>query len=1127
MLDPILADLIHQLTDAFLSYCQSHVEDYSTNSKTDIVTIEPLPRSICQLLYVFCKVRGYKVVVRLLNNEPRYIEPILVCFQKWSLATAPRFALSWEERYIMLLWLSHLMLAPFELSTVSGVSTDDSTSLPEALLHLNLPEVVRSLLSVAFRYLCVASKDREAASTLIVRISLREDMKRLHLPQAMVNWCTNQLRDDSIQAVQDQYRYVGLLTLLYGMSNSASSSEAASFLDPMLETCTHIANDSSQLAVTTRQFAPSRKLLIKILRSGMLHTIALSSVPAYGNIENADTILESGIQILLEWLSDSDTPVRQAASKALGIVILKLESNLAAEVIEAVLGCLNENMLLENLQTGELLVATDHMNIDLQQYKKNVNAVDPLKWNGAMLTLGHVLFRRSPPVQQLSSILEALLTGLAFEQRSNVGTSMGVAVRDAACFGIWSLARKYSTKEVETTTLSRSFGGSYPEAPQSTLQKIANHLVVASCLDPSGNLRRGASAALQELIGRHPDTIREGIFVVQRVDYHAVARRSRAISEVAEAVSELDPVYHASILDSLLGWRGCRAVDADSRRQAAATIGILLSKAAHNLQMAFSKHLVTQILRLKPGNVGVNAATRHGLLLALTAILGIGDIADEAVLDSLAVLRPVVLDLDNTTGLLSGRINTDMAYVLESTARLIAASATQLAKTSELAIRDKYISSAGSVLDRCTTATEIDTVSSVAAQANVGLFALLDEHPRAAFMQSWLPKELPKQKGVFTCKGRIESMSLLYPLLVSTRTTAHVAEAIPIFLTQIITSELNIDIKVNAMAGISSILGSQATIGTRSMLLLGNAVLAGLSDYTSDQRGDVGSLLRLCSIDAVLHFQQNGLNLDQDIQFMQAVARLSVEKLTKVRFAAWNCLKQFWEAHLPKLEIHNHFDHQADISSFAYYRQLTDLFTIPWLRGHVLQGLLSAISGGTDDASQVASEALVSFLIDRQGSDVEEQVTYLIDTILQWLRLAVHREDREIVPMLDMLCLVLEQFIRETEAYMTAQKLRVLELLNDLQTPIADIPRIQALVRLLSDLALMEAYHLESADRISRKLLHKWPKVRQASADAVFLLDESCVPYDTVWNAAATANKDKVVAIRKVLGVAGRNNLKK
>lgn len=311
------------------------------------------------------------------------------------------------------------------------------------------------------------------------------------------------------------------------------------------------------------------------------------------------------------------------------------------------------------------------------------------------------------------------------------------------------------------------------------------------------------------------------------------------------------------------------------------------------------------------------------------------------------------------------------------------------------------------------------------------------------------------------------------------------------------------------------------------MSKLRGAVFAGLSDYTINQRGDVGSLLRLCSIDAVLQFQQSGLNEDEAMQFVKTITKLAAEKLTKVRFAAWNCLKIFWKTHIPQLEIHDHFDHQADISSFAYYRQLIELFTITWLRNDLLQGLLSAISGGTDDISQVAGEALVSFLVDRQSQDLDEQLVYLTDTLLDWLRSAARLDDREVVPMLDMLCLLLEQFGEEMEEVVVIRRVRIVELLNDLQTSIADIPRIQAVVRLLSGLALLDEYRMESADKISRKLLHKWPKVRQATVDAVFLLDAESVPLSVDWNTSAVANKDKVVEIRKMLGVAGRTTMKK
>ena len=147
---------------------------------------------------------------------------------------------------------------------------------------------------------------------------------------------------------------------------------------------------------------------------------------------------------------------------------------------------------------------------------------------------------RSIPSSSLAPVLAALRLALSFEKRSATSaTSTGTNVRDAANFGIWALARRYTSAELQAINLISADGLSLP-----ALQTLATDLVVAASLDPAGNVRRGSSAALQELIGRNPDTIAEGIQVVQVVDYHAIALRSRAVEEVAIGAASLSDEYH-------------------------------------------------------------------------------------------------------------------------------------------------------------------------------------------------------------------------------------------------------------------------------------------------------------------------------------------------------------------------------------------------------------------------------------------------------------------------------------------------------------------------------------------------------------------------------------------------------
>ena len=69
-----------------------------------------------------------------------------------------------------------------------------------------------------------------------------------------------------------------------------------------------------------------------------------------------------------------------------------------------------------------------------------------------------------------------------------------------------------------------------------------------------------------------------------------------------------------------------------------------------------------------------------------------------------------------------------------------------------------------------------------------------------------------------------------------------------------------------------------------------------LNDYTTDRRGDVGSLIRLEAIDATAVILRKGLLCVRERQGMATrVCGLAVEKLDKVRHRAWNCLQANWD----------------------------------------------------------------------------------------------------------------------------------------------------------------------------------------------------------------------------------------
>ncbi|KAI4255724.1 MAG: hypothetical protein L6R42_006599, partial [Xanthoria sp. 1 TBL-2021] len=120
LLDPTLEHLIQPLVTAFIHYVQNYAIRYRQASPEKL--IDPLPRAICRSLYTFCKVRGPKVISRFFRNGPDILEPMLDAFELWNRPAECANSsdqLIWEEKYVMLLWLSHLALTPFDLESIS------------------------------------------------------------------------------------------------------------------------------------------------------------------------------------------------------------------------------------------------------------------------------------------------------------------------------------------------------------------------------------------------------------------------------------------------------------------------------------------------------------------------------------------------------------------------------------------------------------------------------------------------------------------------------------------------------------------------------------------------------------------------------------------------------------------------------------------------------------------------------------------------------------------------------------------------------------------------------------------------------------------------------------------------
>lgn len=615
------------LVSAFTATLSGPLEKYCSCPTRLVPNTIPLPRAVCKLLYTFCKVRGSKVISQFFSNEPMYIDLMLNALQNRSQPAvsgsdsprACRSNITWEEKYIMLLWLSHLFLTPFDLVSVSSVSPRDRDSLPLFLtLPRNTPPVVKRSLTLAFQHIEAAGKEREAAVSLLVRLILRPDMIRLGLLNTLVGWAVTSLEEiNNDSSTSSTYNYIGVLSFLASTVTSVEIVSIAPFLMSIFQCIRKINAEKAPTSKFILSSAVARKGVVKVLRSITVVALQLDLTHSFEMPSLVEFILEDVIQHLLTALTDTDTPVRLAASKALSVVTLNLQPSMANEITEAIIGAMEEKVLWvkSNIHGSNIPSIEPDLKHDFKQ--RNLTAVSSVRWQGLVLTLSHLLFRRCPSAKQLPMVLNALIMALGFEQRTSSGKSSGASVRDAACFGIWSLARRYTTNEllaVDTTTL-RTSRKLHPL--DSMIQIVADELVISATTDPSGNIRRGASAALQELIGRHPDNIIDGIGLVQVIDYHAIALRSTALQEIVINTAKLDIHYWAVALDALLSWRAVVSSDAISRRYTARAIGRLsILSGSHGFGLTISR-LWANLRGLGSRDV----EGRHGLLLAASAVI--------------------------------------------------------------------------------------------------------------------------------------------------------------------------------------------------------------------------------------------------------------------------------------------------------------------------------------------------------------------------------------------------------------------------------------------------------------------------------------------------------------------------
>jgi tubulin-specific chaperone D len=986
LLDVHLQELVSRLSTVYL---ESLRQPLSIVGSTDTV---PLSAAVGKLLYMLCKVRGEKVIVRLLNNEPKYLEPLTLAAEEVSSVSAldgeedHSIVKQWEERFILLLWLSHLILAPFDLATISTGIPSDSSAHNDSGLELppNTPSLARRLLLLCTKYLGVATKEQSSAARLLVRICLRPDMRKIGLHGCVIRWTIKRLQDSADSSIESHHSGLGCLQFFNQLVKSGSNEEIGDILIRIYQCCQQILEDEAFQLLKSSAIA--QKLIIKISRN-------ISIMSLHSNIVGLEpeVLLSELIDLLLQSLANIDSVVRVSASKSLSIITQQLDAETAEDVINAVLESFTENVLGKGRNA-------------------NFAAVNPQRWHGLTLTLSHLLYRRAVSPDRLPDVLNSLFLALNFEQRSPTGGSIGTSVRDAANFGIWALARRYRTGELLSVEMKDFQESEAHDLALSVIQILAIELLKSACLDPSGNVRRGSSAALQELIGRHPQTVHNGIALTQTVDYHIVGLLRNSFKAAAQAAS-LGHMYWFGVLDAYMGWRGIRSNDENTRNLLKGAMFLLSGKpgpvSLSSLLKRFKQRVQDPHFKDKEEWHGI-IRMASGVMRQLREAGGKLESAEDvkSFAEHPQYIIPTNAEVYRTRSDISRHLAIaafDWLYELCETAALSLNAGSNFNSLvdcldhclrrfegDELESTDIWIQREVNDLERNSTGNPISLIASFD----------IDFKDRAV---SWL-QEAEQYSGRNRAPGIIIALGATEGLL--SELSVNTNQVIEI-LAKRCSLVVNVDARIVALTAMRYMIQTsdpdRLKPNKEALDHIVGGILVGLRDHTITERGDVGSKVRIAALNT-LRALLDRFSLPEHYETSLAVTAipLALEKLDKVREAAWaigfrGITLPIWQA----IDQHNLTSAKLTETQ-EYFSDWLDQTKEPLaepLRRSIVQGFCSSAGSGSESVLKPARDGFIFSAQANQSSEGLAFVTIFICFCRQILQDDL-KTDRIVLPVL-------------------------------------------------------------------------------------------------------------------------------
>eukprot|EP00884_Botryococcus_braunii_P022550 jgi/Botrbrau1/897/Bobra.0167s0018.1 len=1056
LLDPYLPALVEPLA--------SKLRELALVSDADSQHVMVISRA----LWAAATTRGSKAICKFFPNEARDVEPVIHLLARLE----PR---QWEAQCVLLLWLSQLVLIPFDLAIV------DSSLADAPACDGGTPPLVAQLIAMCQEHLRSPGSAREMAARVLGRLLTRPDSA--NALAEFLKWVPCALRETDAGSAFLVPGTVQTLNAIFQAGPRKQMIPVAESLWPVA--CRLYNSTAAQSSVTTRKqvvklvqrmglvLLPPRLASWRYrMRDRALHLVGEAPYqPPEPHDRHCDEgcamedeveippQIEEVVGMLLEAVGAKDTVVRWSAAKGLGRITDRLPQEEGDQVVRSVMAMFSEGR-------GDTV------------------------WHGACLALAELARRGLLLPERLPAAVPLISRALLYDVRRGAH-SVGAHVRDAAAYVCWAIARAYT-----------------PDILEEPLSRLAPVLLTAACYDREVNCRRAASAAFQEGVGR-VGSIPHGITVLGAADYFAIAARSQAYLGVAPFVAgfeEYRGLLSRHLLEvKLAHWdRALRTLASQGLAALVPTDTTYFATEAVDFLVA---RCVDPVLEVRHG-----AALGLGeVVLALHACgEGLAPGAAQRVAGVVAAVDKARLYRGKGGELMRGAISRLIECCSKAELPL---SLQQQHKSSE-AINENLRHPNAEI--RAAAAAALRAFAS--AYWRVGSKGV-SEHAAPKYMEGLLDANVAVRRGYAMALGALPCHLLLphAPALLPALAAATQVQADP--------EERDAEGRAEAVKSIAAVVKTifaPADVPHHVAIAVFKdafaALLSALDDYSTDNRGDVGSWVREAAMAALLDVLRLLPALATppcDVPgtacaVAAALAKQGVERIGRLREAAITHLRALLElpadcTSLPfRQPLVEAISEHATVSGGPEVSHMARLLLEPALCESVLEGLAASVGGLDTSLAQAAGSSLMGVILEGGGSaDTQQRVA---DKLIQIWQRKTHSA-RMAVPLLRTAALLLSQqglsLLPDASAASFHGALE--ELVREEVRGCRDVGRLCCAADVACCLiSTPQPTGLRAADLLLSLLGNKYPKVRRHTAEQLYV---QLLAMDTVPPLSAEATE--------------------